>query len=225
MEASLFRVKICGVTCPADARDAVQAGADAIGVNFYAPSPRSVTVDEAAAICEATTGNTSKVGVFVNMCADEIRRIADRCRLDVIQLHGDEPPSLVAELEGRTIVRAFRCRDQGLAPIAEYLKHCGDLGRLPDGALIDAYAPGSYGGTGRVVDWSAIPELRRLSGEMKIVLAGGLTPWNVADAIRAAQPDAVDTASGVESAPGVKDRELVRRFIESARQAFQLDAQ
>jgi phosphoribosylanthranilate isomerase len=139
--------------------------------------------------------------------------------LDMIQLHGDEPPGMLPAFPPRSILRAFRCGDNGFVAIEEYLEHCKGL-RLPDAILLDGCKPGEYGGTGRVIDWQALADNRHRFPGLPLVLAGGLTPFNVADAIGAVRPDAVDTASGVETEQGQKDPMLVRAFVTSSKRAF-----
>ena len=217
----MFKIKICGITSAEDARSAVDAGADAIGLNFYTRSRRHVSPDVAPTIAAALPAATSRVGVFVNASAPEVAAIAADVGLHAVQLHGDEPADLLAQIPLKlSIVRAFRCDVRGLAPLADYLEACRGSGRLPDAVLIDADATDGYGGTGRVADWEQIALERELIGEIPLILAGGLTPANVADAIDAVRPDGVDVASGVESTPGRKDRALVEQFVAAAREAF-----
>lgn len=221
----MFQIKICGITTVDDALLAAAAGADAIGLNFYAQSARYVEPAIATAIAQALPAGIWKVGVFVNSPLAEILSIAGRVGLDAVQLHGDEAPAFVGQLrdglpQRMQIVRAFRCREASLAPLAEYLTECRQIGSPPAAVLLDAFQSGEYGGTGRVVDWQAIARDRASLGTIPIVLAGGLTPENIAAAIAAARPAAVDTASGVESSPGRKDAAKVRAFVERAKAAF-----
>lgn len=215
----LFRIKICGVTRPEDAVAIAEAGADAIGLNFYPASPRFVADDRAAEIIAALPAHVAKVGVFVNADAAAIREKAERLGLDWVQLHGDEPPEFAAELPGLAVIRAVRLQDQlsGVLPNTR-----GKLIRLPHAVLIDAFSASAYGGTGTTVAWEAIPAARRQLAILPVILAGGLTPENVAEAIRIAQPDAVDVASGVESSPGVKDPAKVRDFVAASRESFRV---
>lgn len=212
-----FQVKICGVTTPEDASMIADAGADAIGLNFYEKSSRYVDAKTAAGIVEHLSGSVKRVGVFVNASSESIRSIADEVDLDFVQLHGDEPPAFLAELEGLSIIRAFRC-EQGLSPVREYLAGCS---KLPIAVLVDAYDPNEYGGTGKTLHWPDLKNASDFVGELPLILAGGLTPLNVADAIRRAAPQGVDTASGVEKKPHVrKSEDLCRAFIQSAKSAF-----
>lgn len=218
---AVFRVKICGVTRPEDAAHAVAAGADAIGLNFYPRSPRCVAPDRAAEVANAAEG-AAVVGVFVNAAADEIGRAVEATPLGFVQLHGDEPVELLADLPVDVpVVRAARVGRDGLRPIARQLDAARDAGRPFAAVLLDAAgAAGEYGGTGRTADWARIAQQRPLLGDTPLLLAGGLTPENVADAVRAVRPDGVDTASGVESAPGRKDQLLVGDFVARARGAL-----
>ena len=199
-----------------------RAGADAVGLNFYPKSARSITRQRAAEIVDALPGEVVKVGLFVNAAENEVVRAFDELGLDLIQLHGDEPPRFLTGLGGRPVMRAFRIGSAGLAPIERYMSECRELGCLPRIVLIDAYLKGSYGGTGQTADWSvakAYPP-SNVCDSPPLVLAGGLAPDNVGDAIRTVRPTAVDTASGVETMPGVKDSELVSQFVQSAADAF-----
>ncbi|HUT91566.1 MAG TPA: phosphoribosylanthranilate isomerase [Thermoguttaceae bacterium] len=217
----MFRIKICGITTVDDALTAARAGADAVGLNFYPKSPRHLEPDEARRIVEALPPGVVKVGLFVNASPGDVCGTFDRLGLDLVQLHGDEPPDLLAGLGDRAVMRAFRVGREGLEPVAEYLRRCRGLGCLPRLVLLDSCVKGTYGGTGRVVDWRVAARYPSDDWHPPLVLAGGLTPDNVAEAIRAVRPAGVDTASGVESSPGRKDRALVERFVQSARQAFQ----
>jgi phosphoribosylanthranilate isomerase len=217
----MFRVKICGVTNLTDAEAAAAAGADALGLNFFRGSKRFIGDDAARQIVERVPKSVAKVCVFVNHDAREIYGIASGLNLDFVQLHGDEPAELLAELQTSVrIVRAYRVGADGLAPLASYLADCRSLGRMPDAVLLDSQVAGAFGGTGHTVDWSRVARERSSIGDVPVILAGGLTAENVADAIAAVRPDAVDVASGVESRPGVKNADLMRRFILAARDAF-----
>lgn len=196
------RVKICGVTNAADARAAVDAGADAVGVIVYAPSPRCAAPDSAAAIRAAVPPFVSLVLVTVDLERDEQRRWIARLRPDLLQFHGDEPPGHCAAF-GLPYVKSVRVRDGGDA---------GAAARRYAGAaavLMDTYVEGVVGGTGRRFDWS----LARRAGDKPLILAGGLTIDNVAEAIRVAAPYAVDVNSSLETRPGVKDHASMRAFV------------
>jgi phosphoribosylanthranilate isomerase len=216
----MFAIKICGVTSVDDARAVAAAGADAIGLNFYAGSPRFLPLERAQHVAANIPANVLRVGLFVDAPAETICGAYDALGLDLIQLHGDEPPEFLAELGDRPVMRAFRVGAEGLRPVADYLGRCRELGTVPAMVLVDAFVADQRGGTGKTADWDALVAERHLLGDAKLVLAGGLTPDNVADAIRRVRPDAVDTASGVESSPGQKDHDAVRRFVAAARQAF-----
>jgi phosphoribosylanthranilate isomerase len=216
----VFRIKICGITNADDARMVADCGADAIGLNFYPHSQRFVTVARAETIVAALPDTMVRVGLFVNATDDEICRLYDHLQLDLIQLHGDEPPEFLTALAGRPVMRAFRLGPGGAGPIVEYLEQCRDLHCEPECVLIDAHQPGQYGGTGTTADWDLLAEERNKFGATPLVLAGGRRPDNVAQAIEKVRPDAVDTASGVEKSAGKKDRELVRRFASAAIRAL-----
>lgn len=226
MSTSPFRIKICGITSVDDARAAIDAGADAIGLNFYPNSQRFIGRDlEAAGISLETRmkGNraVNVVGVFVNSAGDVIRKHIDRDGLDVIQLHGDESPECIASFRRIPVIRARRMDDRGVASIAEDLAACEAAGRLPDAVLVDAMTPGRYGGTGETVSWAGLADHPKWLGDVPLILAGGLTPENVAEAIRIVRPAGVDVASGVESSPGVKDYAKMRAFVQAAKTALE----
>ena len=203
----MVRVKVCGVTSLDDARVCVEAGVDAIGLNFWPSSVRRCDERVARAIVDAFGADTLMVGVFVDESEAEILRIRAEVGLACVQLHGDEPPELVARFLPHAY-KALRVRD---ASIAERVR------AFPgEHVLLDAYVKGRPGGTGATFDWTLA---RTIARERKVTLAGGLTADNVADAVRAVRPYCVDTASGVELAPGVKDADLVRAFVRNARDA------
>jgi len=218
--SATFRIKICGITNVEDALAVARADADAVGLNFYAKSPRCVRVEHARQIVEALPARIVKVGVFVNASCDEVCRTFDRVGLDLIQVHGDEPPEFLSNLGARPAMRAFRLLEGRLAPILEYLERCRELGCLPRMILIDSHRAGAYGGTGALADWTAAAGYPAADWHPPLVLAGGLGPENVAQAICAVRPAGVDTASGVELEPGWKSEILVRQFVEAAREGF-----
>lgn len=204
----MVRVKVCGVTSVEDASMCVELGVDAIGLNFWPRSVRRCELTVARDIVSAHRGRTLFVGVFVDADEAEIASTIEQVGLDCVQLHGDEPPTLVQ----RFLPHAYKAvRVRGESPLALVRSYPGDY------ILLDAYVPGMPGGTGAVFDWTLA---REVALERKLTLAGGLTADNVAAAVRAVNPYCVDTASGVESAPGVKSRELVARFVEQARGAL-----
>ena len=240
MVEPLFHVKICGVTSPGDARLVVAAGADAVGFNFVAGSPRHLEVAAARAVAEATPRGVLKVGVFAGTPAADIRRVATSVGLDAIQLHGHlfaagddrvvDGPELCAALVGLPVIRAVRLEERGIAgdPLEgarRWIELAAAAGAAPAMALVDAAVPrgtaaGRLGGTGARADWAAVAGAAPVP--VPLALAGGLTPENVRAAIMASGCRAVDTASGVESAPGVKDAGIVRAFVAEARGALGL---
>lgn len=215
----MFRIKICGITLPEQAAAVQAAGADAIGLNFYSGSRRCVSNAAAREIIAAADG-LLKVGVFVNESAASIRERFDSLGLDLIQLHGDEPPELHAELGGRPVMKAFRFTAEGMAPVVKFLETCRVIQAMPRMILLDAHVRGEYGGSGAVADWDRIAADRSELGALPLILAGGLTGENVVTAIAAVRPTGVDTASGVESSPGVKDVGKLQSFCSAARQAL-----
>ncbi len=217
----MFRIKICGVTQPDQVGMIREAGADAIGLNFYSLSRRGVSLESAGPIAAAAGSDLMKVGVFVNASAESILKTCDALGLDLVQLHGDEPPQLLAELGGRPVMKAFRFGAAGIQPVVKFLEACRVLEIKLPMVLLDAHVPGEYGGSGEVADWDRIAADRSELGELPLILAGGLTGDNVAAAIAAVQPTGVDTASGVESLPGVKDVGKLQSFCSAARQALQ----
>ena len=217
-------IKICGIRNAETAQAVADLGASALGLNFYTPSPRSILVETAQEIQVALESrDVALVGLFVNHGLDEIENIARTVSLDLIQLHGDESPEFLLELAQRLpempLIRAFRIRGSNLDEVADYLAQCEQLGKKPDYLLIDAYSPDSFGGTGKLAPWGLIQKFYHFTDWPPLILAGGLTPENVADAIRSVSPYGVDTASGVEEAPGAKNRELVASFIKQAEKA------
>jgi phosphoribosylanthranilate isomerase len=215
-----FRVKICGITSPGDALAVADAGADAIGFNFYVKSPRYIPLHKAALIAKELPASVQVVGLFVNSSVDEITHSIEELRLDMIQLQGDEHPSFLSKLPNRSILKAFRFDAANAPQIRDFLSECIRFGRPPVAVLADAQVPGSYGGTGQACDWEAIARHRDCFSGIPLVVAGGLTPTNVANAILETRCDAVDVASGVESSPGRKDADRVRQFVEASKKAF-----
>jgi phosphoribosylanthranilate isomerase len=215
-----FLVKICGITNAADAHAAADAGADALGFNFFRKSRRFVEPATARQIIDGLPERVMKVGVFVNESAAAIAKIVSEANLNAVQLHGDEPASIVSQLPTHVrIVRAYRCTREGLAPLEHYLDECHALGRMPDAVLIDADAGSAYGGSGELADWEIVRQQQAALGGLPLILAGGLTPENVAAAIEGVKPAGVDVASGVEREPGLKDSLRVARFISASRGA------
>jgi phosphoribosylanthranilate isomerase len=199
-----MRVKICGITNREDALAAVEAGTHALGFVF-APSPRRITPERAAEIIAELPPFVQTVGVFVDA---DVAPILSRCPLDAAQFHGDESPEALAGITGVRRIKA--CRVETSAD----LELLADYREVADAFLLDARVPGLAGGTGQSFPWPLAREARRFG--RPIILAGGLTPENVAAAIEAGRPDAVDVSSGVEVAPGRKDRARVRHFVAAA---------
>ncbi len=218
----MVQVKICGITNLEDARSAVEAGADLLGFIFYPRSPRYVEPAQVRAILEALKDERAEerksaaVGVFVDEPAARVAEILARSGVDYAQLHGDEPPAVLAALAPQAF-KALRPSSAAEAQIeAEWY---GEFGP-PAGPqlLLDAYDPDSYGGTGKQADWHTAAGLARLYP--RLLLAGGLTPQNVAGAVRTVRPWGVDVSSGVEHRPGEKDHDAVRRFVAAAKGAL-----
>lgn len=205
---SAVRSKICGITRIEDALAAVEAGADALGFVFYSRSPRAVTVQQARAIIAALPPFISTVGLFVNASRGELNETLEAVPLDLLQFHGDETPE---QCDGyhRSFIKALRVQagDDIAAACRDY--------RQASGILLDAYVAGVPGGTGETFDWTLIPQ----NLEKPIILAGGLTPENVAQAIAQVRPYAVDVSGGVEKAKGIKDHEKIRAFMNAVHRA------
>jgi phosphoribosylanthranilate isomerase len=202
------RIKICGLTRPEDARAAAQVGADAIGLVFYAPSPRAVSVAQARAVAAALPPFVTVVGLFVDAQPEAVREAMHAVPLDLLQFHGDESPDYCAQF-GRPWLKAVRMRDE-VDVAAEAVRYGGARG-----LLLDAYRPGVPGGTGERFEWSRVPH----DLDMPLVLAGGLTPDNVAAAVTQVRPYAVDVSGGVEAAKGIKDLEKMAAFAAAVREA------
>jgi len=204
-----IKVKVCGITNAEDALAAVEAGADAWGFIFYEKSPRYVVPGVAANIIAELPPLVTPVGVFVNEGLATVRSIMDTCGLAMAQLHGDENVSYCREL-ARPAMKALRLRDRGsLLALAEYQGRGGVRG-----FVLDAFSELSYGGTGQITDWGLAAEVAKSTS---ILLAGGLTPDNVTEAIHTVRPYGVDVSSGVESAPGKKDHAKMRAFVDAVR--------
>jgi phosphoribosylanthranilate isomerase len=212
------RIKICGVADPGDAEAAGRLGADAIGLNFYPASPRYVNLERARAILEVLPPFLEAVGVFANQTvAAAIQQTINPLgmRIQTVQMHGDNPE--IAAVFPYRLIPAFSVRDAtSLDEIARHLELCRQRHALPAAILIDAHQPGRLGGTGRTLPWKL---LSNFEPGVPLILAGGLTADNVAEAVRLVRPFAVDVASGVETAPGRKNQEKIHRFIDAARRA------
>jgi len=206
------KVKICGITRHEDAELAVSLGAWAIGLIFHEPSPRAADPAVAAEIGVAFHRQVEICGVFVNSPLEDVTRMADVCGLTMLQLHGDEGPDYCAAVARRTgakVMKAARVKDAASLQALNAFRHV-------DYHLVDAHHPDLFGGTGETFDWEL---LRTRRSKVPLVLSGGLNPDNVVDAIRAVRPWGVDSASGTEASPGVKDPAKVKAFIESAQAA------
>jgi phosphoribosylanthranilate isomerase len=203
------KVKICGLTNAEDAVVAVEAGADAVGFVFHKKSPRCVEVTVVKGIVKSLPPFVLPIGVFVNEDAKVVRDVMDGCGLALAQLHGDEPAAYCEAL-GRPVLKAIRLQGRrSFLALAEFQGRAGVRG-----FLVDAFSPDAYGGTGQVADWSLAAEA---SSAAPILLAGGLTPENVSQAILQVRPYGVDVSSGVEASPGKKDHEKVRAFVRAVR--------
>jgi len=200
------KVKICGITNPDDARAAVDFGADALGFVFFAGSPRCVSPEVAAAIIGKLPPFTATIGVFVNEEPKQVEKTITATGIDVVQFHGEEPPEMCAI--SRRLIKAIRIKSlESLDPLKHYKN-------IVSAFLLDTFTPDLFGGTGRIFNWDVATYAKQFGN---IILAGGLTPENVADAVRHVRPYAVDVSSGVESEKGKKDHKKMKAFIEKAK--------
>ena len=203
--ATQVKVKICGMTNLKDVKIAVDGGVDAVGFIFYKKSPRSVTMQAVRKIVLELPPFVDSVGVFVNETAEQINKIADHCKLDRVQLHGDESPAFCKKIR-RRVIKAIRVKDiQSLKKLSDY---------PVSSFLLDTFSEDQYGGTGKVFDWNLAYPAKRYG---PIILAGGLTPNNVRQAIQRIQPYGVDVCSGVESQPGIKDQKKMKAFLKNVK--------
>ena len=207
IKINAVKIKVCGLTDPSEAKAVAEAGANAIGLVF-AKSPRQIDPDRAREIVQNLPPMVQTVGVFVNESSEKIRQIIDYCGLDLVQLHGEETPETCKDLAPRAI-KAWRIRTkadiQDLLPYQEVVK----------AFLLDAWSPSAHGGTGETFDWSIAIEAKKVLSR-PIILAGGLKPENIAQAVKQVRPWGVDVSSGVENAPGKKNIDLVADFIRRA---------
>jgi phosphoribosylanthranilate isomerase len=200
------RIKICGITRTEDALAAARLGVDAIGLVFYAPSPRAVTIEQAAAIVRALPPFVTAVGLFVNAGVDEVQAVLQQVQLDLLQFHGDESGDYCRQFQ-QPYIKVLR-----MNPALDIVRASEMFGDAR-GILLDSYVAGVHGGTGQAFDWTDVP-----AGLKKpIILAGGLTPDNVATAIETVRPWAVDVSGGVESAKGIKDSDKMAAFVEAVK--------
>ena len=207
------RVKICGITNPADAHAAIEAGADALGLNFYSKSRRFLDLDLARAWISELPERTRKIAVLVNARSEEALALARLPFIDGLQLHGQESPEFCARLakEGVRFAKALPVTEEGSVDHA--------LSFATDTIVLDSIASGFFGGSGKTFPWSIARRFVERYGTLRVILAGGLTPDNVAQAVAEVRPFAVDVTTGVESSPGRKDHQRLREFIGAARSA------
>ena len=202
------RAKICGITRVEDAQSVVQSGGDAIGLVFYTPSPRNVSIEQAQVLVQHIPAYVQVVGLFVNATVDEIADILKKVPLDMLQFHGDESPEqcqAIADQTARRWYKAIQVKpDLDVIATIEKYQQAG-----ASAVLLDAWHPELKGGTGHSFDWTQFPQL-----DIPLILAGGLKPDNIEEAIQTAQPFAVDVSGGVESAKGIKDQQLIQRFMQ-----------
>lgn len=199
------KIKICGMTRLEDALLAIEGGADAVGFIFYKKSPRAVSMKTVRGIVAALPPFVETVGVFVDETAERINRVAEFCGLDAVQLHGDESPAFCKKIR-RKVIKAVRVKDaDSISRLADY---------QVSGILLDSFNENQRGGTGNVFDWNLARRAKKFG---PVILAGGLGPANVGEAIRRVQPYGVDACSGVERSPGVKDPKKMRAFLRAAR--------
>ena len=200
-----IKVKICGMTQLKDALFAVEQGVDAVGFIFYKKSPRAVTMKTVREIITKLPPLVDTVGVFVNESAERVNKIADYCGLDLVQLHGEESPAFCRKIH-RRVIKAFRVKD---------LQSIKQLEKFPvSGFLLDTFSDDLHGGTGKTFDWNLALSAKKMG---PVILAGGLTPRNILQAVRQVRPYGVDVCSGVEKSPGIKDLEKVRAFLKNIR--------
>lgn len=213
MDSAKIRIKVCGITRLQDALLAVECGADALGFIFHRKSPRYIDPEEARIIIEQIPPFVDAVGVFVDKQRENVEEIIRFCRLGYAQLHGSEPEKYLERLARFTspceLIKAFRVGEETTAEDFEpYLPHV-------KGILLDTYDKELAGGTGKPFDWSIIP---RLNIRKPLILAGGLNPDNITGALQEFRPYGVDVNSGVEVGPGIKDHQLIRKFIRNVRE-------
>ena len=200
-----IKVKICGMTQLKDALFAVEQGVDAVGFIFYKKSPRAVTMKTVREIITKLPPLVDTVGVFVNESAERLNKIADYCGLDLVQLHGEESPAFCRKIH-RRVIKAFRIKD---------LQSIKQLEKFPvSGFLLDTFSDDLHGGTGKNFDWNLALPAKKMG---PVILAGGLTPHNILQAVRQVHPYGVDVCSGVEKSPGIKDLGKVRAFLKNIR--------
>ena len=205
-------IKICGNTHVTDALAAVNSGADALGFIFYEPSPRHTTPALAKEIVRTLPSSVAKAGVFVDSREELVRAIAAGCGLDTLQFHGQESPEFCSRFSDFKVWKAFRIQDEKSLMLLERYE--------TDAWLLDSFVAGKIGGTGAQFNWELARAAKKIAGERPIILAGGLSVGNVAEAVRQVRPFGIDVSSGVESRPGRKDHAKIKAFIEAARGAL-----
>ena len=214
-------IKVCGIRDCQTACQLADLEIDAIGLNFFSRSPRFVPADEAKSISRILPPTIARVGVFVNQAISDVEWTASECGLSMVQLHGDESSSYFSELHRRLpnvrLVRAWRMSESGLGGLGVFLDECSREQVELFGCLVDAHVAGLFGGSGKTVDWDRLNQQYERDHWPPLILAGGLTVTNIAQAIRSTAPWGVDVASGVEASPGVKNLDLVRQFVANAR--------
>lgn len=199
------RIKICGITSIEDAHLAVEAGADAIGLVFYPPSPRAIQLETARQICDAMPAFVTKVALFVNPSTEMVKEVIETTQIDLLQFHGDESPEFCAQFS-RPYIKAIRIQAE------TDLQALDVTYAQAKGLLLDTYIKGVPGGTGETFNWSLLAPFKEAL-KHKVILAGGLTPQNISKAIATVQPWAVDVSGGVEAQPGQKSAEKITQFI------------
>jgi len=204
------RVKICGITSLNDAEHISQAGADAIGLVFYDKSPRNVTIEQASTICEGLDPFITTVGLFMDAPKEFVDSVLASVPLDLLQFHGSETPEYCASFQ-RPYIKAVGMKNRQLADFAKYADQYSDA----KGILVDSHSAGKAGGTGETFDWNDVPQ----NYHKPIILAGGLNPNNISDAIKQISVYGVDLSSGVESAPGIKDKQMINQLMDEVRRA------
>jgi phosphoribosylanthranilate isomerase len=208
-----LQIKICGITNSQDALECAAAGVDMIGLNFCRQSPRYITPDRARMISETLPPSIRPVGIFADTPAEEIRRVAHEANIHLLQLHGSETPEMCAELKGEfEIIKALQL-DREFVPARASDFPCCTI-------LLDTFDQKAFGGTGKPCDWNVARETKKFA--TRLILAGGLSPENVGDAVAAVNPYGVDVCSSLERAHGVKDRERLQKFVIAARNAGKL---
>jgi phosphoribosylanthranilate isomerase len=219
-------IKICGLTDPNQARSIAALRPDAIGLNFYSQSPRFVSVAAARKIADAVGPQIERIGVFVEPSDEELRRTVADCNLSGVQIHAADEQGNIADISydaGTSVTRwicGLQVGEPGLAHLKKYFESRGPSDRSPDACLTDALVPGMHGGTGRTAPWHLLRDEYCRDEWPPLILAGGLRPENVAEAIATVRPWGVDVASGIESSPGIKDLARVAQFVLEARRAF-----